>query len=174
MRKGNQDLKMIELITKNSDGTFSYDFNKFFNFEDALMAEWKENSPELDESVFAEIMERLFDKDEICNDGRGRVYPGVWDTFVKDWENGLTDVKEKCWCEELLDEYMKSGETEVCLCKDARSKTVVSMNLFEDRWTKKRLYFGIRVHKEGDYRSYFNEDIKFCPFCGKKLMDIFK
>ena len=30
---------MKELITKNPDGTFSYDFHKFFTYDDAIMAE---------------------------------------------------------------------------------------------------------------------------------------
>ena len=32
-------LNMKELITKNPDGTFSYDFHKFFTYDDVIMAE---------------------------------------------------------------------------------------------------------------------------------------
>ena len=48
---------MKQIIKKNSDGTLEYDFNKYFNLHEALLAEWKENSPEMDRDILSKLMD---------------------------------------------------------------------------------------------------------------------
>jgi hypothetical protein len=164
---------MKELITKNPDGTFTYDFHKFFTFDDAIMAEWKLNSPELDKAVLSKIMEKIYDRESFCKDGKGRQRPNRWDAYVEMKAKMLTSKREKCYCEELLEQYRNdNNDKEVVISGDSTFGPVIEMGISEDPWTKKRLYVYLAAYEEGS--DYSEEYLKYCPFCGKKLTEITK
>ena len=162
---------MKELITKNPDGTYTYDFHKFFTFDDAIMAEWKLNSPDLDKEVLSQLLERFIDKTGYCTDGRGRVKPQEWDTLVEMWAKQLTAVREKCYCEELLEQFLTTGDEEIRIGGGSSSRgPAITMSIHKDYGTNKRLYFYIGAYEEGENSS--DEYLKYCPFCGRKLTEI--
>ena len=163
---------MKELITKNEDGTFSYDFEKFFTMDEAILAEWKLNSPELDKEVLSQLLERFVDKTRYCTDGRGRLKPKKWDALVEMKAKLLTTTREKCYCEELLEQFFATGDKEVTIGGDSTYGPVITMGISEDPFTKKRLYFHIAAYEEGE--NYSDEYLRYCPFCGKKLTEIVK
>ena len=160
---------MKELITKNPDGTFAYDFHKFFTFDDAIMAEWKLNSPKLDKEVLSQLLERFIDKTICCTDGRDRVKPQKWDALVEMTAKRLTAVREKCYCEELLERFLTTGDEEIHIGSGGRGPAI-TMGIYKDHRTNKRLYFYIGAYEEGENSS--DEYLKYCPFCGKKLTEI--
>ena len=161
---------MKELITKNPDGTFAYDFHKFFTFDDVIMTEWKLNSPELDIEVFSQLLERFVDKTRYCTDGRGRVKLQKWDAMVEMTAKRVTAIREKCYCEELLEQFLTTGDDEICISSGSSRGPAITMGIYKDYWTKKRLYFYIGACEEGVNRS--DEYLKYCPFCGRKLAEI--
>ena len=162
---------MKELITKNPDGTFSYDFHKFFTYDDAIMAEQKLNSPELDKEVLSQLLEKLIDKTRYCTDGRGRVKPQKWDELVEMMAKRLTAVRERCYCEELLEKFLNSGGNEVHIGGASTFiGPTITMGISKDDKTNKRLYFYIGAYENGETCS--DEYLKYCPFCGKKLTEI--
>ena len=163
---------MKELITKNADGTFAYDFHKFFTLDDAIMAEWKLNSPELNKEVLSQLLERFVDKTRYCTDGRGRVKPQKWDALVEMKAKQLTAVHKKCYCEELLEQFFATGDKEVHIGGDSTVGPAITMGISEDNRTNKRLYFYIGAYEGSE--NYSDEYLKYCPFCGKKLTEIVK
>lgn len=163
---------MKEIITKNADGTFAYDFEKFFTLDDAILAEWKLNSPELDKDVLSKILEKFVDKTRYCTDGRGRVKPEKWDALVLAKAKLLTETRTKCYCEELLEQFLSTGDKEVVIGGDSTHGPSITMGISEDNRTNKRLYFYIGAYEEGE--NYSDEYLRYCPFCGKKLTNIIK
>jgi len=161
---------MKELIIKKSDGTVTYDIHKFFTIEDAILAEWKENSPTLDKNVLSKIMEKIYDKDLLCTDGKGRYKLERWNAYVEEKAKQLTSVKEKCYCEQLLEQFHKDGTERVHIGDDSYGPAI-TMTICVDPWTKKRLYFYLNAYEEGINSTGY---IKYCPFCGKKLTEIVK
>ena len=161
---------MKELITKNSDGTLAYDFHKFFTFDDALMAEWKLNSPDLNKAVHSQLLERFIDKTRSCTDGSRRVKPHEWDAMVEMRAKQLTAVREKCYCEELLEQFLTTGDEEIRIGGSSSRAPAITMGIYKDYGTNKRLYFYIGAYEEGENSS--DEYLKYCPFCGKKLTEI--
>jgi hypothetical protein len=162
---------MKELIQKNPDGIFEYDMHKFFTFDEALLAEWKLNSPELAKAVLSQLLERFIDKTKYCTDGRGRIKPEKWDRFVEAKAKQLTSVQEKCYCEQLLEQYRADGDREINIAGDSTFGPAINMAITEDPWTKKRLFYYLRAYEEGENST---EYLRYCPFCGKKLTEITK
>ena len=163
---------MKELIKKNPDGIFEYDRHKFFTFDEALLAEWKLNSPELDKAVLSQLLERFIDKTKYCTDGRGRIKPEKWDRFVNEKAKQLTSVQEKCYCEQLLEQYRADSEDrEINIAGDSTFGPAINMAITEDPWTKKRLFYYLRAYEEGENST---EYLRYCPCCGKKLTEITK
>jgi hypothetical protein len=162
---------MNELIQKNPDNTFTYDMHKFFTFDEALLAEWQLNSPELDKAVLSQLLERFIDKTKYCTDGRGRIKPEKWDRFVEAKAKQLTSVQEKCYCEQLLEQYRADGDREINIAGDSTFGPAIDMAITEDPWTKKRLFYYLRAYEEGENSTDY---LRYCPFCGKKLTEIMK
>ena len=163
---------MTELIKKNPDGIFEYDRHKFFTFDEALLAEWQLNSPELDKAVLSQLLERFIDKTKYCTDGRGRIKPEKWDRFVNEKAKQLTSVQEKCYCEQLLEQYRADSEDrEINIAGDSTFGPAINMAITEDPWTKKRLFYYLRAYEEGENSTDYLRD---CPFCGKNLTEITK
>jgi hypothetical protein len=163
---------MKELIQKNPDGIFEYDRHKFFTFDEALLAEWQLNSPELDKAVLSQLLERFVDKTRYCTDGRGRFKPEKWDRLVEAKAKQLTSVQEKCYCEQLLEQYRADAEDkEINIAGDSTFGPAINMAITEDPWTKKRLFYYLRAYEEGDNSTDY---LRYCPFCGKKLTEITK
>lgn len=163
---------MTELIKKNPDGIFEYDRHKFFTFDEALLAEWQLNSPELDKAVLSQLLERFIDKTKYCTDGRGRIKPEKWDRFVNEKVKQLTSVQEKCYCEQLLEQYRADSEDrEINIAGDSTFGPAINMAITEDPWTKKRLFYYLRAYEEGENSTDY---LRYCPFCGKKLTEITK
>ena len=163
---------MIELITKNPDGTFTYDFQKFFTLDDAIMVEWKLNSSELDKEVLSKIMEKIYNREVFCTDAKGRQRLNRWNAYVEQKAKMLTSGRKKCYCEELLEQFRSEGEKEIVISGDSTFGPVMAMGVTEDNWTKKRLYFYFAAYEEGE--GYTDEYLKYCPFCGRKLSEITK
>lgn len=159
---------MKELITKNPDGTFAYDFHKFFTYDDAIMAEWKLKSPELDKEVLSQLLEKLIDKTRYCT-VRGRVKPQKWDELVEMMAKRLTVVRERCYCEELLEQFLNTGDEKVHIGGSGIGPAI-TMGISKDDRTNKRLYFYIGAYGKGENQS--DEYLKYCPFCGRKLTEI--
>ena len=163
---------MKELIQKNPDGIFEYDRHKFFTFDEALLAEWQLNSPELDKAVLSQLLERFIDKTKYCTDGRGRIKPEKWDRFVNEKAKQLSSVQEKCYCEQLLEQYRADSEDrEINIAGDSTFGPAINMAITEDPWTKKRLFYYLRAYEEGENST---EYLRYCPCCGKKLTEITK
>ena len=163
---------MKELIKKNPDGIFEYDRHKFFTFDEALLAEWQLNSPELDKAVLSQLLERFIDKTKYCTDGRGRIKPEKWDRFVNEKAKQLSSVQEKCYCEQLLEQYRTDSEDrEINIAGDSTFGPAINMAITEDPWTKKRLFYYLRAYEEGENSTDY---LRYCPFCGKKLTEITK
>lgn len=163
---------MKELIQKNPDGIFEYDRHKFFTFDEALLAEWQLNSPELDKAVLSQLLERFIDKTKYCTDGRGRIKPEKWDRFIEAKAKQLTSVQEKCYCEQLLEQYRADSEDrEINIAGDSTFGPAINMAITEDPWTKKRLFYYLRAYEEGENST---EYLRYCPFCGKKLTEVTK
>ena len=80
---------MVEFIKKTPDGKLEYDFEKYFNLNEALLAEWRANSPDLSIDVLSQLMERIWDKKQFCTDGRGRFKPQRWEQYVSEMEEIL-------------------------------------------------------------------------------------
>lgn len=159
---------MKELITKNPDGTFAYDFHKFFTYDDAIMAEWKLKSPELDKEVLSQLLEKLIDKTRYCT-VRGRVKPQKWDELIEMMAKRLTAVRERCYCEELLERFLNTGDEKVHIGGSGIGPAI-TMGISKDDKTNKRLYFYIGAYGKGESQS--DEYLKYCPFCGRKLTEI--
>ena len=163
---------MKELIQKNPDNTFAYDMHKFFTLDEALLAEWQLNSPELDKAVLSQLLERFVDKTRYCTDGRGRIKPEKWDRLVEAKAKQLTSVQEKCYCEQLLEQYRADAEDkEINIAGDSTSGPAIDLVITEDPWTRKRLFYYLRAYEEGDNSTDY---LRYCPFCGKKLTEITK
>ena len=171
---------MEELIRKKEDGTFDYDFEKYFSFDEALLAEWKLNSSEeYDLNVLSELMERLWDKTSICTDGKGRLKEQRWIRFVETKVQQLKDLEKPCICQQLTEKVRaiisegkdvehKLFEERVCF-DDGGHGPSISLFASIDPRTKKRVYFSISATEEGES---FTDDLKFCPFCGRPLNNL--
>lgn len=163
---------MKELIQKNPDNTFAYDMHKFFTLDEALLAEWQLNSPEFDKAVLSQLLERFVDKTRYCTDGRGRIKPEKWDRLVNEKAKQLTSFQEKCYCEQLLEQYRADSKyREINIAGDSTSGPAIDLVITEDPWTKKRLFYYIHTYEEGENSSDY---LRYCPFCGKKLTEITK
>jgi hypothetical protein len=130
------------------------------------------NSPELDKAVLSQLLERFVDKTRYCTDGRGRIKPEKWDRLVEAKAKQLSSVQEKCYCEQLLEQYRADGkDREINIAGDSTFGPAINMAITEDPWTKKRLFYYLRAYEEGDNSTDY---LRYCPFCGKKLTEIAK
>ena len=122
----------------------------------------------LNKEVLSQLLERFIDKTGYCTDGRGRVKPQKWDALVEMTAKRLTAVREKCYCKELLEQFLTTGDEEIHI--GVGRGPAITMGIYKDHQTNKRLYFYIGAYEEGENIS--DEFLKFCPFCGKKLTEI--
>ena len=159
---------MIEIIKKTPDGKLEYDFEKYFNLNEALLAEWRVNSPDMSIDVLSQLMERIWDKKQFCTDGRGRFKPQRWEQYIREMEEILICTEAPCHCERLMKQIRENNCGEVRISGNDNGPAI-SMIAQIDNWTNKRIYFTLSACEEGEN---FSDDIKYCPFCGRKLSNL--
>lgn len=168
---------MEEIIWRNEDGNIEYDCGEYFTLDEALLAEWRLNSLEMERSVLSELMEKIWDKKSICTDGKGRLKEQRWEAYVDAKIEQLKALEKPCVCQQLISKIrpiIAAGKPDMdtelfsqrVYMDDGGRGPAIAMLASVDGWTKKRIYFSMTATEEGES---FTDDIKFCPFCGRPL-----
>jgi hypothetical protein len=142
-------------LVKLLDGSLKYDFDKFDCLDDAILDEWRHDSPSKDRSALEAILDLAYDR-------------SVYD--AKSWKR-LVDM--------YIDIDSKSSERDhLCYCEKVQKKIdagqMPAREEFEDCAIE--AFNNPRVSEAHDwfltvYGEYEGgtKDIRYCPFCGRKL-----
>lgn len=142
-------------LTKMPDGSFKYDTEKYSDYDEAMFAEWCENSPEHKKEDIEPLAMIVFDKTQYTSSSWSALIDQIYKSFMEILEN------PGCYCERAI---ASLGESNVVDIK-ASYLTDLEVSADEDdtlHWKLK--FYDICGGGEGDLVN-----IKYCPFCGKFL-----
>lgn len=139
-------------LTKMPDGSFKYDMEKYSGYDEAMFAEWCENSPEHKKEDIEPLAMIVFDKSQYTSSG--------WSTLIDQIHKSFMEILENpgCYCERAIASLRDSNVININLSH----LTDLEVSVDEDSILHWKLKF---------YDEYGGDsvNIKYCPFCGRFL-----
>ena len=148
----------VEYIIRHTDGSVSYDVERFASLYDAELAEFKsgERTIERLENI---LLKRL--NPEVFVSGKGK---STWKKFVAQIYESYSKAPDECRCIRLEKEILKDGvdKYSVSLANTNYGGADIMARKHDDG----SINYCIAVYADGiDY----SDNMLYCPFCGKKL-----
>lgn len=140
-------------LTKMPDGSFKYDTEKYLGYDDAMFAEWCENSPEHKKEDIEPLAKIVFNKSQY-NDAQ-------WATLIDRIYKSFMEILENpgCYCERAMSNLNESTVT-----SNVEIADLVDLEVTRDE--DEVLHWKLRFYDEYDG---YNINIRYCPFCGRFL-----
>lgn len=140
-------------LTKMPDGSFKYDTEKYLCYDDAMFAEWCENSSEHKKEDIEPLAKIVFDKSQY-NDTQ-------WDALIGKIYKSFMEILENpgCYCERSMSNLNESADS-------AKVEIADLADLEVARDEDKVLHWKLRFYDEYGGETI---NIRYCPFCGRFL-----
>lgn len=158
MMKMNNMENNTEYVIRHTDGTVSYDVEKFASLYDAELAEFKsgERTIERLENI---LLKRLNPEDFVSGKGKS-----TWKKFVTKLYESYSNIPDECRCVRLEKEILKDSVNEYSL--SLANTNYGGADLMARKHDDGTISYCIAVDADGiDY----SDNMLYCPFCGKKL-----
>ena len=148
----------VEYVIRHTDGTVSYDVERFASLYDAELAEFKsgERTIERLENI---LLKRLNPEDFVSGKGKP-----TWKKFVTQIYESYSKVPDECRCVRLEKEILKDGVNEYSL--SLANTNYGGADFMASKHDDGTISYCIAVDADG---TDYSDNMLYCPFCGKKF-----